>query len=269
MTVLIGSLSCDIAKTNLEETEPLGPVTVKYLKYDGLGMETSLNVYDSTSTVVLTSTYPEFDKRLSGAEFSLIMEEFSDIKNIDYEFENQCFDTPIYKIIYLERDYEKEIDAEACALYSEKDNDSNANRIFSMVTTLDSLYDNIYESEAPWRDLKASFSLNKEVYTKEEPIISTYTITNDTNEDRSLWFKTQDQVYFRVNTSFFYPERWPSEVDNPSKIIIAPGEEIELNFEWDQFNTEEIKVPSGQYNITLNLLAGDFTQQSFVIEIKE
>jgi len=238
---------------------------------------TSLKV-SANKKAILESTYPSLEMELTDEEYSRIVDSFFGFSIVEKDPKSICVDATSYRISISENGNKEERGFESCYLGDSSTAKTEVKELLlNIVLSLNQLADSIYQVKAPWRGLEAKFSLNKEVFSKGEPIEAEYTVHNPTDKVRELWFEHSYPYYFRANPFNFdgdnfyyvYPNRALTREDDPTKITLAPGEAVTNTFIWDQTfeNNGGEQVPISEYMIRLSVINTDIPAYGKVIRI--
>ncbi|MGH2568109.1 MAG: hypothetical protein ACRDGA_07190 [Bacteroidota bacterium] len=276
--VLVSSLSLIIQSCNLLEPPiPDEPAFISYTMAGGIAgaVDTKLSI-SPTGFVRLESTYPVLERQLTDQDHRSLRERFSGFRSLREDFPAQVIDDFFHIIERVGEDYSKRVVISSWALGQMK-GDLSVKQIGNIVSFLRALAKNMYDTQAPWVGLTASFSINAEVYGLGEPITLTYRVSNPTGLQRGLYFKNQRQLSFHVykpsipSFHYFFPDPFVADSSMPAEIILQPGETKELIYEWDQTIStrqgQESKLDIGSYRVVMRFLAGDFPWQVFPFEV--
>ncbi len=279
--------SCDTVSSrdiNSEENELISnnESSIKFTVSGGItGGLLKKMIIDSTGTVILPVTrriYPELKQQLTPEGYGMLVEAFENFVDISESLPdtvvNRCSDDVYYEIELSNHDIVSSYTSSGCSLFY--GSDSSFVEMKELVDILDTLYDNVYENQIPWKGLTGEFTIDSDSYALGEPIKMIYTIHNPTSKNRGLYFRGEVQTYFQLykqNTPSFYflnPDFDDREIGEPSKILFNPGETKIIETVWDQMvktNEGEIPLEIGRYRINLNMFSGGFSSSWGVIDI--
>lgn len=267
-------LCCDI----LNPPIPDEPATILYTVSGGIGGGIQKKVSISPAGVArLETTYPILELQLSDQDQKSLRETFSGFKFLPEDFPTQCIDDLFFTIERNGSDYSKRVSIGGCPLSDKKDTDPAVKKLNALVSILEKIAKNIYDTKAPWLGLTVEFAIDKEVYGLGEPMTLRYRISNPTTLERGIYFKHQSQLWFmlyKTNVPSFhysFPNLLAPDSSSPSEIILQPGTTKELVYVWDQSiissQGEKSALDVGSYRIVMNLLAGNFQYQAFGFEV--
>jgi len=265
--------SCDLIGPQQTTENPIITYTVSGGFWGGIS--TKLNV-NQNGIATLETAYPPLELQLSQDEYSNLLSYFDNFNELPDTFKNQCTDGLIFKIEYKGNDYSKNITIDQCTLNSQSKSNSIVSKINSIILALDSLAKRIYETKAPWIGLISDFSIDSDVYGIGAPITLRYRISNPTSVEKTIYFRHQDQFWFRVarfnfpSFNYLYPVLKPSDSSAPTKIILKPGESKDINYVWDQLvhsQAADTALGIGYFRIIMNLFTGDFSTKEIWFEV--
>jgi len=263
--------SCDLSEQPQSNEIP----TIIYTVSGGFwgGLHTKL-VVNSAGEATLESTYPPLILQLSDDEHADLLSCFNGFEYLPENFNNPCFDGYIYAIEQKQPDYSKQVIIDGCTL--ETDSSAMVTKIKTIVIALNTLATKIYDTQVPWKGLIADFTIDSDFYNVGDPITLQYRISNPTSEERTIYFRHQNQFWFALDKLNFpsfhysYPNLGNSDSSTQSEIHFAAGETKEIVHVWDQqINSQngDTALGVGYYNLHMNLYAGDLPTKSIWFEI--
>lgn len=269
-------LSCDFVGSS--STEFVNPEIT--FNSSGVWSPTKALTINQDKKVVLLSSYPNLEIKLTAEEYSRLIDNFKGFSSVTDDREILCNDTTVFTISISEKGIKEEKTFDACYLGDHSTAKPKVKKLLqTIVTSLDELTESIYQTEAPWRGVTAKFSLtnSKKVYSAGEKVEAEYVIHNPTDKVRELWFEHEYPVFFSANTydydgEYFYydyPVRDQTRDSEPTKITLDPGETLTIPFNWDQSieNDGGTRAPVSEYMITLGLSINDFGYENILIEL--
>jgi len=255
----------------------IGSYSLEYVKSGGFtgGIHVRMTV-SSTGDVVLTSASPTIAGALTASEQSRLATLGSEIWSQPDTLRGGCIDDFHFLIQWTDPRGTKTISADGCSLTLNNGTDHAA--ILGLVQILDSIASRVFQEGATWRGMEAFFSIDDSSYALGHPITLKYALTNPTARVRSIFFPHAEQYWFTVSKdnfpSFYYTV--PSFASYPdstpmSSIVLAPGQEKDLVYAWDQSVIDSKGIPGtlgvGSYRIQMGLLAGDFGAQYAAFDV--
>lgn len=184
---------------------------------------------------------PNLTRQLSPDEHQLLLDVFDGFVDLPEQVgEYLCADDVLNQVTVHHDGVDHTSAAWGCALNGDKLNPDLA-RMRRIVTALGQLSRDIYETQAPWRGLEATFSTDRQAYKPGDPITITAHVRNPTSGKRSVFFRQGDerigfQVFERDGPNFYfaYPPREDEQVSVPlDEVVIGPGEEKVFTLVWD------------------------------------
>lgn len=184
--------------------------------------------------------------------------------------ETRCEDDIKHIVTYRAEGKSKTVSAWGCQLYIEDELAPELEQFRAIVDALRALDRRIYEEQAPWRGVEVTFSTDRTLYKKGEPITFQYHISNPTDEPRTLYFRYMSRYMIHVSglarPTYVYehPGRELKErPDGLDSLLLRPGQKITLEYAWNQtVNLEALteddsprqRLAPGQYYVYMSLL---------------
>jgi len=269
--ISVSSLSCDFSTGPQEES---GVITYTVSGGFAGGTHTKL-IVDQYGSATLASEYPPLKEQLTTQEYNSLFSLLSGFNSLPDSAIIHCIDSFIYTVEYKTGSNKKTFAADGCAL--SESNDPSIIKFKSLVNELGKLADKIYNNQAPWLGLAAEYKIDKNIYKLGEPIKLTYILKNPTDNEHTLYFKGQHQIYFQAYKRYYpylyysYPQNLQSDTLNPTQITLPAGGERTINYVWDQGITDQngikIQAPAGMYSLTMFFIGSKVNADHFFFDI--
>jgi hypothetical protein len=219
---------------------------------------------DQDRNVVLLSSYPNLELKLTIEEYSRLVDNFKGFSSITNNPKYLCLDSTNYTISISEDGKTEKRSFESCYLSHISKASSKTKEILqTVITSLNQLADSVYQTKASWIGLESNFYSDKEIYVEGENIELSFEVSNPTNEKKTIYFEQEEQVNFDLHNykfqskgnyfTYHHIKRSDYNRDITTEIELDPGETKTINYVWDQVIDEntDTKLQPGKYTFDL------------------
>ncbi|MFN0158997.1 MAG: hypothetical protein ACKVRP_13110 [Bacteroidota bacterium] len=253
LLALLGSFSCRSSFAPPVNGTPV----IHYRTTGGFGGENSPIITIYSDRIAVRHGYPDLGMKLSEGHFSHLIKMFDGFDSLAGPYESGWMDDITHNLEFTKVHILKRVS------FEEGIRESNASiglrQLFRIVDTLRQLSDSICRAELPWRDVTVSFSTDKLVYGPGQPVRLIYTISNPTNDERTVLFRHGPPYSFSVgknNMNYEYPDpRLPYD-DEPSEIKLDEHEQKQLIHSIDLQEVFDMPPQPGVYSAFMRLGGG-------------
>jgi hypothetical protein len=143
----------------------------------------------------------------------------------------------------------------------------------SLLPELSALAKQMEEENAPWKDLKVAFRIDKDVYFQSDSIFLSCLIRNPTDQERSVFFRNDEWITVIATKGTCQgcgPVYTPGNLQRISavrtaprkglqEIKIDPGRMLEVKYKWDMTYREKgrndpLHIPFGRFTLSARLV---------------
>ncbi len=284
-TVVVFILMALLPSCRTDKT-PVGPVGIgqqnlEYTVAGGFagGIHTRMSI-GSGGDVILRNVDPPIQGTLTPEEQGALAQLSQEIWNQPDTLRGGCVDDFNFLIQWVDARGTKTISTDGCSLMGSRG--AQYPVLTGLIQLLDGIASRVYQLDAPWRGIVASFTIDDSSYSLDDPITLTCTLRNPTSLTRSLFFPHAANFWFTVSQenvpgfsyssppSAWYPWTFPDS-SPPSSVVLNPGEQKVLAFAWDHSVVNSAGVSGtlavGTFHVQMGLLSGDFAVQNFVCDV--
>ncbi|MFC1500806.1 hypothetical protein ACFL6T_07320 [Candidatus Zixiibacteriota bacterium] len=240
--------------------------TIEHLTLDRQGLAT------------LKSGYPELILELTTIQHDSILAVLAGIRELKRKeyFPDQMVSDDINIEIQIGS---KIFHASEWYIYEHR-SESGIDIVYQAVQTLHDLSMYTYQEAAPWIGLIFSAYAIQPTYVRGDTIKVIYSLSNPTDEERSLLFPHQYKIRFQAEAygglgGYFHlypdPELVQRDESAPCSITIQPGDSWHMVFSWSQpyvdHNGNNMILEPGVYSLGMNMANGNFDPQFSTVEV--
>lgn len=259
--VIFLSIRCELPiAPPIEQDNP----TIVYSVAGGLLTQSGQLTISSDGMASLLKIYPLLTLQLSQGmrdSLSLLLQGFDSYVE---SYDIACDDCSTYMITLQTAKKSKTVVANDAAFFS----NPKLQKLATFVYKMESLRYRIYNEKASWLGLTYRFGLDTTTYRSGDTVRYFCHISNPATDVRSLFFRNKYRMILDISGDFpnFISAYVPSfdvaltDTSFPAQIDLAPGQETEFSFQWDQsFDYKGVhysKLPVGTYRARIIILAG-------------